>query len=145
MTAPVVGNTPILPIATHVMPDEPCYRLEELNLLTPNNKGYHRYQIVWVVRADRLAEHRIDMGVADDVTPQVRIMGGEIDEDGKAHLWGDSVGKLRDWADWWRGQQNFMATIEPTDLLGEWRKDIEEKRKASVGQSTFGPALVKQR
>ena len=60
-----------------VSPDEPCFSLSEINLQSPGSRGWRRYQIIYVVRNDRLAEHRVDLGPARKFrASQFRIPGG---------------------------------------------------------------------
>ncbi len=62
----------------YVIDDEPCYNLSELNLVADDGK-FHRYQILAVMRGDRLAEYKEDMGLTKDFKAhQLRVMGGDI-------------------------------------------------------------------
>jgi len=76
-----MGMSPLIAGTHYILPDEPCYGLYELNFQSPGNKGFHRYQIILVIRGDRLAEYRQDMGLAKKYKgDQVRIPGGVKDE-----------------------------------------------------------------
>jgi len=54
----------ITPIATTVLGSEKAMGLYEMHLQSPLSKGFHRYQIIHVVRDGHLAEFRKDMGSA---------------------------------------------------------------------------------
>jgi len=85
---------------THYSKDEPCLGLYEMNLQSAGSKGFHRYQILNVIRADKVAECRIDLGPAKKFkADQFRIPGGVIDpKTGKGEIL-HTVGELRDIAD----------------------------------------------
>jgi len=61
-----------------VLADEPCYRLAEVNLQSPDSRGFHRYQLIWVIRDDRMTEYVGDMGLSkDNHADPVIILGCE--------------------------------------------------------------------
>jgi hypothetical protein len=80
--------------------NEPCYGLYELNYQSPGNKGFHRYQIVLVVRNDQITEYRKDLGKASKFkgVDQIRIPGGIRQANGKIIIV-HTVGELMDIAD----------------------------------------------
>ena len=86
-------------VTTHYNIDEPCLGLYEMNLPVPG-KGEHRFQILNVIRADKIAECRIDMGLSKKIkADQFRIPGGVIDpKTGRGEIL-HTVGELRDIAD----------------------------------------------
>ncbi len=89
--------------------DEACLGLYEMNLQSVGNKGFHRYQILHVVRNDRTTEYREDLGVADNFKgiDQIRIPGGVRNElTGKFEIV-ETVGSLRDIAAQVRGRPPF--------------------------------------
>ena len=48
---------------THfVLSEEPAYGLSEVELQAPGSTGWHRYQIITVVRGDELADFKKDLG-----------------------------------------------------------------------------------
>lgn len=88
---------------TYVLADEPCYRLDELNLQSPGSKGFRRYQILWVIRDDKLTEYREKLGDTKDFTSnEFHIMGGGIDEETGRGFIEETVGSLKSIADWKR-------------------------------------------
>ena len=94
---------------TYIMEDEPCIGLSEMNLQSPNNRGWRRYQIIFVMRGDKPAEFRKDMGLAKKfkgVHP-IRILGGVMDEVTGRYYVEHNVGELRDMADDMRANPPF--------------------------------------
>ena len=86
-----------LQYGTHfVTEDEPCLGLREEVRTAPNGTK-HRYQIVWVIRQDRPAEYRRDMGLAKKFNSDAFwIVGGVIGD--KIYL-EETVGSLREHAE----------------------------------------------
>lgn len=81
-----------------MLEDEPCFNLAEVNLMSPKDGKWHRYQIVVVIRNDKLAEYRKDMGLVKKFKAhQFRVMGGVIDNNKIDIL--ETVGTLRQEAD----------------------------------------------
>lgn len=58
--------TKITPIALAVTGDEKAIGLVETNMQAPDNSGFHRYQIIYVVRDGQMAEFRRDMGLSKE-------------------------------------------------------------------------------
>ena len=92
---------------TWIMEDEPCLGLYELHLQSPGSRGFHRYQIIFVMREDKPAEYREDMGLASEWvgTDQFRIPGGAVEGD-KYHI-EETVGRLRSIASYLRTHALF--------------------------------------
>ena len=130
-------------ITEHVNPDEKAYRLVEL-VMTPYAMskgrkrfkpktmiGRRRWQVLWVNRDDRLAQHITDMGAASlyDRGP-VNIPG----------LWEHTVAELREIADQWRNddswEQEIIANVQGESRLTE-RFLIQQEKKRTAGQSVF--------
>ncbi len=90
----------------YVLDDEPCIGLYEMEEQAPDSKGFHRYQIIHVMRNDELAEYRKDLGLAKKFKhDSIRIPGG-------ARMKGvfyieHTVGELRDIADAVRNKPAF--------------------------------------
>lgn len=65
----------ITPIATTILGDEKAMGLYEIHEQSPNSSGFHRYQIIHVVRDGYIAEFRTDMGLAKNFkgVKQLRI------------------------------------------------------------------------
>ena len=70
----------LIAAAIEIHLDEPAFNLTEVNLQAPDSKGWRRYQIISVLRDDRLAEYREDLGPRDSFTAAAfRIPGGVWD------------------------------------------------------------------
>ena len=97
---------------THfISEDESCIGLYEMNLQSPGSRGFHRYQIVFVMRGDHPAEFRHDMGLARRFrgVDQLRILGGVMDEKTGRYYVEHTVGELREMAE-------DMRTNPPFDI-----------------------------
>jgi hypothetical protein len=125
---------------TLVSNDEKCALLAEVNLRSPDSRGFRRYQILYVVRNDALTECRIDLGPRENfAAPQFRVLGGW------GHHIDHTVGELRDIAEFQRTGRIPEPDIAPTDLVGEWHDLVDRRRKARRNQSVFGPRGHHQR
>ena len=95
----------IIPVASTIIGNEKAYGLFEINLQSPGNKGFHRYQIIQVNRGDVICEWRIDMGVARKFkgVNQLRIPS----------FWEHTVDELKGIADTLRGK----SAIDVKDFL----------------------------
>lgn len=113
---------------THwISPDEPCLGLYEINLQSPGNRGWRRYQIIHVMRGDKPAEYRRDMGSAKKFkAPQLRIPGGAMDETTGRFYIEHTVGELREIADDMRAHPTFDLKQIPD--LDKWL-DNQGKRR----------------
>ena len=92
---------------TFIQEDEPCMGLFELSLQSPGSRGFHRYQILQVIRNDEIVEYREDMGLATKWSgkDQLRILGG-AKVDGKLYV-EETVGTLREVANQLRSKSTF--------------------------------------
>jgi len=81
-----------------VLGDEACYRLSEVNLQSPDSRGFHRYQILWVIRDDKISEYVDDMGLSKNIKADPLIILGCEDE---------TVSRLKDIADQIRDESPF--------------------------------------
>jgi len=54
----------IVRVAQTILGDEKAYGLFEINQQSPGNRGFHRYQVIQVIRDGKIAEWRKDMGLA---------------------------------------------------------------------------------
>ena len=94
--------------ATDISDDDPCLGLYELNFKSPDQRSRHRYQIIMVVRNDKPAEYRIDLGLASKFKniDQFRIPGGVVDDNGQIFI-EETVGRLKDIANKMRRKPLF--------------------------------------
>ena len=127
--------------------DEPAWSLKEILGPAPDSKSVRRFQVIKVVRGDRLAEFRRDLGRADRFTAgEFAIPGGVSDPaTGRFELL-HTVGELVDIADFLRSDAyQPLPTPEPSDLVGQYHDLPDRRRRASKRQSQFGPRAVIQR
>lgn len=131
----------LMPVTQFILPDEKAWRLTEVNLVRPPSYQWHRWQVIFVNRADALAEFWTDFGPSSNYTaPEVTIPA----------LWEHSVAELQDIAldkrlgdDYWQkrlGELNDSSTLIP-DILAQ----KEEHWKIIRNQSVFGPSHNHQR
>ena len=52
----------LYPIIQTINGDEKAFWLTEFPYQSPKSRGFHRYQIIYVLRGDKLAEYHTDMG-----------------------------------------------------------------------------------
>jgi len=128
----------IYPATTWISIDEPCYWLGESYKQSPGSKGFHRYQVIHVIRNDRLAEYVTDMGPAHMYKgiPQFnQIVAGY-----------HTVGECMDIA---TEQRNGLGVKprerQPKDLWGEYALSLEEKEKRKKNLTTVGAYVTVQR
>ena len=125
-------STPLLHlVASKVSPDEPCFMLIEEHQQSPGAKGFHRYQIVTVVRNAQLIEWRCDMGPATNFLgiDQFRIPGGVRDERTRRLYIEHTVGELQDIANTLRQRPQMHTMIPRTDLVAEAIKQAERRQQ----------------
>jgi len=65
----------IIPVANTITGNEKAWGLFEIHEQSPSNRGFHRYQIIEVIRDGKIAEWRKDMGLAKNFkgVKQLRI------------------------------------------------------------------------
>jgi len=132
---------------THaVQMDEACFGLYEQNLQSPGSRGWRRYQVILVVRNDKVAEMRRDLGPAKAFTaPQFRIPGGVRDETtGRIEIL-HTVGELHDIAEHLRDGRVAEPEIERTDFLAAYHDERDQRRRARRRLSQFGRLHKTQR
>lgn len=128
-------------IAHEVSKDEKALRLAERNLMRPDSKGVNRYQLIYVVRNDKLAVYREDMGPSDNYTAlEFEIWSG----------WQDSVAYLRDMANKQRNSdvplpERYIESIENNDMINRYIDMVEQRRKLVANRSFSGPGGLRQR
>ncbi len=126
------------------MNGEPCWSLSEVNLQSPGSKGWHRYRIMYVVRNDRLAEYREDLGPVTlyKGVEQFRIPGG-VQVGGTMEIL-HTVEELVDIANFLHVEP-LEYNVEKTDFAKQIENSLDDITKWRKGQSTFGPHVSKQR
>ncbi len=129
-------------------PDEPAFGLSEVNLQSGlPGVGWRRYQVIYVVRADRLAECRIDLGPADAFTaPQFRVPGGVKDETTGRITIVHNVGELTEIAEYLRERPALYGWDKPPlDIGRSWWEAMEKAKLRRKAVSAFGPDYRVQR
>ena len=118
--------TKLISAAVEVHLDEPAFNLTEVNLQAPDNSGWRRYQIISVVRGERMAEYREDLGPKKDFTADAfRIPGGVWDAATRRMEVLHSVGELREIAEFVRLGPTVRPEIQPRDLVGEYHEHLD--------------------
>ena len=120
-----------------VVDDEPCYVLAELNLPSRSGKSKSRFQVLRIVRDDRLVTAYVYLGPARTFkADQLLIPGGQV-ENGRGIAW-HTVAELQEIADNLREQPLHRET-EPSDMQKAFQTMVEEKKRMLRKQSSFGP------
>ena len=118
--------TKLISAAVEIHLDEPAFNLTEVNLQAPDNSGWRRYQIISVVRGERMAEYREDLGAKEDFTADAfRIPGGVWDAATRRMEVLHSVGELREIAEFVRLGPTVRPEIQPRDLVGEYHEHLD--------------------
>lgn len=132
-----------------ISPDEHAWSLKELNLPTPDSKGRRRFQMIEVVRGDKLVTWASDMGDAKSFdVDQIHIMGGFVDERGKGHCY-HSVAELQEMADDMRaGNMTTVVEVDEQtgdDWLQKYMDEADRRKMVAEKRSTFGGSFRKMR
>lgn len=128
----------------YILADEKAMGLVEVELLTPDSKNVHRYQIVYVVRNDQQSPFVVDLG--DRLlfpNPPLNILS----------YMEHSVAELQDMATEARARSSVTkrlaelseASRVDKSLIKAFLERKESNWKIIRNQSHFGPTLVKQR
>lgn len=134
----------LISVIRQVLPDEACYFLMERNLPSSNRKGKSRYQILRLVRDDRMVSAYIHLGPASKFkADQFDMLGCGMTESGKP-IPVHTVAELQDGANELRGRAP-RRELAPSDLAGALRNMLEEKKRRKRHQSTFGSGGFIQR
>jgi hypothetical protein len=129
-------------LATTVLnPDEKALVLVEMNKLSPDYRSLRRYQLVYVLRGDNIAEHRTDLGPASAFkAPEVRIPS----------MWEHSVGELWDIAEDYRladdyGEKITRELAASSTLIQDSFNWMTELINIRDNRSVVGPGFRRQR
>ena len=118
--------TKLISATIEVHLDEPAFNLTEVNLQAPDNSGWHRYQIISVVRGERMAEYREDLGPQENfAADSFRIPGGVWDASTRRMEVLHSVGELREIAEYVRLGPTVRPDIQARDLVGEYHDHMD--------------------
>lgn len=120
-----------------VLDNEPCFFLGEFDLPSKSGKSKSRYQLLRVVRQDRLVTAYVYLGPAASFSAdQFTMVGGWFSEDGKGYA-EHTVAEMQDGADELRTKPQ-RRELAPSDLQGAFRNMTEEKGRRRKKQSSFG-------
>jgi hypothetical protein len=123
----------LISAAIEVHLDEPAFNLSEVNLQAPDNSGWHRYQIISVVRGEKMAEYREDLGPKDSFTADsFRIPGGVWDSNTRRIEVLHSVGELREIAEYVRLGPTVKPVIQNRDLVHDYNEHMD--RLVTIGK-----------
>lgn len=95
--------------------------------------GMHRYQRIWAVRGDRLCVFEKEMG------PVTAFHGAHLLNFWAAGLY--RVGEVMEIAERLREGRPPERT-EPSNLMGQYRNELEEKRDLRAHRTTSGPHVT---
>jgi hypothetical protein len=123
----------------YISEDEPCLGLFEMNLQSPGSKGMHRYQVVYVMRGDKPAEYRKDMGQSKKFkADQLRLPGGAFNEIEQKYYVEHTVGELREIANHWRAKPTFkdreLPNVQGKTIWQKWADQLEENKNKEKGR-----------
>ena len=121
-----------------VFADEPCFFLGEENRLSRSGKTMVRYQLLKVVRNDRLVTAYVYLGFAKKFqADQFHMLGGWVDETGKGQAF-HTVGELQEGADEIRSRPP-RRELEPWDIQTAFQNVVEERGRSARHLTTSGP------
>lgn len=127
--------------------DEPCLGLSEVELQSPGSQGFHRYQVLAVVRGGRISNYMRDLGPAQKFVGvhQFRVPGGILNNlTGRMEIV-HTVGELYDIADYLRAGYSHPPEFRPSDLYQDLLLQEEEKARCVKRASTFSRPVKIQR
>ena len=120
-----------------VLDNEPCFFLGEFDLPSKSGKTKSRYQLLRVVRDDRLVTAYVYLGPSATFTAdQFTMVGGWFSENGKGYA-EHTVAQMQEGATELRSRPQ-RRELEPSDLQGAFRNMTEEKGRRVRNQSSFG-------
>lgn len=131
---------------TSVTYDEPCLGLREVHEQSPGSRGFHRYQEITVMRGDRPAVFRQDLGPASkfkEIQP-FQIPGGAMANNGRFHIV-HTVGQLIDMADYLREgphQDIVPEAMTGPEMAASYHRTQDKARASRVGRVSVAPSLI---
>lgn len=128
------------PVTAAINTNEKAMSLREENMVRPPTHQSHRYQIIVVVRDDKLAEWWRDLGPSENFKGN----GFQIPS-----LMEHSVAELLDIAeasrhdDSW--QKEMAGVVAESTMISDFLDQYEERWEIMHNRSTFGPGVTHQR
>ena len=130
-----------LVMGTHfVSLDEKAFCLKELIERAPDSHGHRRMQCIQVIREDKIAELRRDLGPAENFTtaPFWLVTGGRDPVSGRIFC-EYTVGEAVEMADQRRGgMHRSEEKPEPYDLIKGYYDGFDKQDRRRRGLSVFG-------
>ena len=124
-------------VVTTVFADEPCFFLAEENRLSRSGKTMCRYQILKVVRKDRLVTAYIYLGPASRFhADQFHMVGGWVDDTGRGQAC-HTVGELQTGADELRSRAP-RRELERMPLQEMFRERVDQRQRFAKRRTTSG-------
>lgn len=129
-------------VAPVVREDEPCYSLREWVEQSPGYRGFHRYRIIKVIRNDRIAAYREDLGPANAFkTYEFVIPGGVMDErTGRIEIL-HTVAELRHLADQIKDPDFPQPEVEFGDIRKRYVDSVDLKLTRASKRRHFAADL----
>lgn len=127
-------------VATEIRDNEPCVELGEVERVSAQpGGGTRRFQIVRVVRNDRIYEHVTDMGPAKDFKTEIFIIPGAVGTTNGHTEVLETVGHVRGLANEYRAKfdKPMKRTYDPTDFVKAFEEIATRRRQALLGQKVF--------
>ena len=142
-------------VALKVYPNEGALMLFEGNLPGPGFGEKHRYQVIKVVRGDRVSTYRQDLGPSRNFRgTDMRFIGGQVDETtGRGRIW-HTVAELqamaeetrnRDPVKWAEENGHQMVVGSPEDWENSYHEEADRRRMAASKKGVSGPFFSKMR
>jgi hypothetical protein len=128
------GDQLLLPLADALRSDESALMLREINARTSDLKEEHRWQLITIVRKDRLMEFPRSLGPAINyVDVGLFVILGDND--------GDTVDMLMDMADNMRAENQVARLIAEdaadSTLIADAYNHFDERRKRILNKAHF--------
>lgn len=127
--------------------EEPIWALKELNQPAADFKSTRRWQILTIVRGDKMVELRRDLGPAESFAVDEFAIPGGVADPVTGHIYIEhTVGELLDMADLLRSDKyNRPERPAVSDLIGGYRDLPDRFDRARRGLSMFGEKVRVQR
>ena len=126
-------HQPVRGATKHVRRDELAYYLSEINLPGRPGEGHHRYQIIGVIRNDKLCDCHIDMGPVTKFPgiDQLRIITAVIISNNRTEAL-HTVEEAMRMADSLRAVQVDKSEWPILDLMAGYQEHEERKRRKKL-------------
>lgn len=107
-----------------VAADEPCWSLSDLIQMSPDSKSVNRYEVVKIMRGERIVEFRRSLGPAINFNAEEFVIPGGVQNGGRFQVL-HTVGQLREIAEAFREEKPRAPQLEPDDVVDKYWKYVE--------------------